>query len=76
MPGSSWTVISKHWDFNLVTDAKTPLEQAPEHIKLAVDLIMLLEQHQLPPDIVLKALALVKQDYIAKQRQQQQSGCE
>ncbi|WP_040552039.1 YbaM family protein [Rheinheimera nanhaiensis] len=59
-----------------MSSAKTSLEQAPEHIKLAVDLIMLLEQHQLPPDIVLKALALVKQDYIAKQRQQQQSGCE
>ncbi|MEO3679509.1 YbaM family protein [Rheinheimera sp. FR7-31] len=59
-----------------MTNAKTPLKQAPEHVKLAVDLIMMLEQHQLPPDMVLKALALVKQDYIAKQRQQQQSGCD
>ncbi|WP_372763003.1 YbaM family protein, partial [Pseudoalteromonas sp.] len=39
-----------------------PLEHAPDHVKLAVDLIMLLEQHGLPPADVLKALEIVKQD--------------
>ncbi len=43
------------------------LEQAPEHIKLAVDLIMLLEQQQLDVDTVLKALAIVQQDFNNKQ---------
>ena len=34
-----------------------PLETAPTHIKLAVDLIMILEQHDVEPEDVLKALA-------------------
>lgn len=59
-----------------MSSANKPLEHAPEHVKLAVDLIMLLEQQQLPPATVLKALGLVKQDYIAKLAQQQQSGNE
>jgi hypothetical protein len=42
------------------------LEQAPTHIKLAVDLIMLLEQHDLPPADVLKALEIVKSDFEKK----------
>ncbi len=42
------------------------LEKAPEHVKLAVDLIMLLEQHEIAPSTVLKALELVKSDYSAK----------
>ncbi|TMO71839.1 DUF2496 domain-containing protein [Pseudoalteromonas aurantia] len=47
------------------------LEAAPPHIKLAVDLIMLLEQHELPADQVLAALDIVKSDY-----QQKLSNCE
>jgi hypothetical protein len=39
-----------------------PLTEAPEHVKLAVDLIMLLEQHQLQADTVLQALEIVKKD--------------
>ena len=35
-----------------------PLEEAPTHVKLAVDLIMILEQHDVEPEEVLKALAL------------------
>ncbi|KAF7775335.1 hypothetical protein PCIT_a1504 [Pseudoalteromonas citrea] len=42
------------------------LEAAPSHIKLAVDLIMLLEQHELPPEQVLAALDIVKSDYQQK----------
>ena len=47
-----------------------PLHQAPPEIQLAVDLIELLEQHQLEPQLVLAALSIVKQDYqhkLAKQ---------
>lgn len=44
----------------------TPLDQAPPEIQLAVDLIMLLEQHQLAPPLVLKALAIVTADYQKK----------
>ena len=42
---------------------KTQLEQAPEHIKLAVDLILLLEQHQLDTETVLQALKVVQADF-------------
>ena len=40
-----------------------PLEEAPTHIKLAVDLIMILEQHDVEPEEVLKALDIVKSDF-------------
>lgn len=43
------------------------LEQAPDEVKLAVDLIMLLEQHQIPNATVLAALEIVRQDYLRKQ---------
>lgn len=43
-----------------------PLEQAPTHVKLAVDLIMLLEQHDVTPEDVLKALEIVKSDFEKK----------
>ena len=39
------------------------LENAPTHVKLAVDLIMLLEQHELPAEDVLDALEIVKSDF-------------
>ena len=42
------------------------LEQAPTHVKLAVDLIMLLEQHQVAPNDVLNALEIIKDDYERK----------
>lgn len=38
------------------------LENAPTYIKLAIDLIMLLEQHQVDPHIALAAIDVVKQD--------------
>ena len=40
-----------------------PLEEAPTHVKLAVDLIMILEQHDVEPEEVLKALDIVKSDW-------------
>lgn len=42
------------------------LENAPDDVKLAVDLIMLLEEHQLAPETVLSALEMVKRDFEKK----------
>lgn len=39
------------------------LENSPDEVRLAVDLIMLLENHDIPPETVLKALEIVRQDY-------------
>ncbi len=43
-----------------------PLEEAATHVKLAVDLIMILEQHDVEPEEVLKALDIVKTDFKKK----------
>jgi hypothetical protein len=50
-----------------------PLDQAPPAVKLAVDLIMLLEQHQLDPAVVLAALPIVTKDFQRKLQMQQQA---
>jgi len=42
------------------------LENAPDEVKLAVDLIMLLEEHEVAPDTVLKALEIVRRDFEKK----------
>ncbi|WP_130834256.1 pleiotropic regulatory protein RsmS [[Erwinia] mediterraneensis] len=42
------------------------LENAPDEIKLAVDLIMLLEENPLPTQTVLAALAIVQRDFEKK----------
>lgn len=42
------------------------LENAPPEVKLAVDLIMLLEENHIAPNVVLAALAIVQRDYEAK----------
>lgn len=39
------------------------LENAPDEVKLAVDLIMLLENHAIPAETVLKALEIVRRDF-------------
>ncbi|RVU40500.1 DUF2496 domain-containing protein [Rheinheimera riviphila] len=44
-------------------DTPVPLAQAAVEIQLAVDLIMLLEQQQLPPAVILAALEIVQQDF-------------
>ena len=44
----------------------SPLDQAPTHMKLAVDLIMILEQHDVAPEEALKALEIVKSDFEKK----------
>lgn len=42
------------------------LENAPDEVKLAVDLIMLLENHDIPAETVLKALEIVRKDFEGK----------
>ncbi|ELY4327868.1 pleiotropic regulatory protein RsmS [Cronobacter sakazakii] len=42
------------------------LEQALDEVKLAVDLIMLLENHDIAPQTVLAALEIVRNDYLRK----------
>lgn len=39
------------------------LNKAPAHIKLAVDLIQLLEENNIAPEVALRALEIVQQDY-------------
>lgn len=38
------------------------LDKAPDHVKLAVDLIMLLEQHDIDPKKAIRALKIVIED--------------
>ncbi|KMV30654.1 pleiotropic regulatory protein RsmS [Photobacterium swingsii] len=45
-----------------MTEKTSPLDNAPEDIKLAVDLIYLLESNEIAPEIALSALAMVKKD--------------
>ena len=42
------------------------LENAPDEVKLAVDIIALLESNNIAPEIVLSALEIVRQDYVNK----------
>ncbi|WP_082861033.1 pleiotropic regulatory protein RsmS [Marinomonas aquimarina] len=42
------------------------LDSAPDHIKLAVDLIALLEENEIPNDTAIAALKIVLQDYQQK----------
>ncbi|SDI63961.1 Protein of unknown function [Ferrimonas sediminum] len=42
------------------------LEHAPDEVKLAVDLIYLLESNEVDPATALKALAIVQKDLQAK----------
>lgn len=51
------------------------LENAPDDVKLAVDLIMLLETHNIPAETALRALEIVRQDFLRKQREAE-SGAE
>ncbi len=48
------------------TISNTPLEQADQHIQLAVDLIYLLESNDLPAETVVKALNIVTADFKQK----------
>ncbi|HDZ5415021.1 MULTISPECIES: pleiotropic regulatory protein RsmS [Vibrio] len=43
-------------------ESKSSLDDAPEEIKLAVDLIYLLETNEIDPKIALKAIKIVQSD--------------
>ncbi|WP_419571059.1 YbaM family protein [Rheinheimera sp.] len=47
----------------MTKNSTTPLSEAAPEVQLAVDLIQLLEQHQLPAELVLGALKIVQRDY-------------
>ncbi|GKW12186.1 pleiotropic regulatory protein RsmS [Pectobacterium sp. IFB5596] len=49
------------------------LENAPPEVKLAVDLIMLLEENQIEPRIALAALEIVRADFEKKCQQEENS---
>jgi hypothetical protein len=50
-----------------VTKTKTPaLSDAPLEVQLAVELILLLEQQDLPAEAVLAALTIVQRDFQKK----------
>lgn len=44
----------------------SPLENAPDEIKLAVDLIYLLESNEVDPKVALEAINIVRQDLQCK----------
>lgn len=46
-----------------------PLEQAPEHIQLAVDLIQVLEDANIEVNTAIKALEIALADFIERQKQ-------
>lgn len=48
------------------TDFVEPLDSADPHVKLAVDLIMILEEHDIDPQTVLDALPIIEMDYRSK----------
>ncbi|WP_047688329.1 pleiotropic regulatory protein RsmS [Vibrio sp. ZOR0018] len=49
-----------------MNDPTVPLDSASEEIKLAVDLIYLLETNQIEPHTALEALKIVQQDLLRK----------
>ena len=49
---------------------RSPLNDAPVEIKLAVDLICLLENNNLDPQTVLSALDIVRRDFEKKHQAQ------
>jgi hypothetical protein len=46
-----------------MANTPVPLAQAAVEVQLAVELIMLLEQQQLPPAVILAALDIVQADF-------------
>ena len=46
--------------------APSPLDSAPEEIKLAVDLIYLFESNEIDPKVALEAIKIVEKDLQAK----------
>lgn len=66
MPDASEPFSASTVQSTSTNETSVPLSQAPAHVQLAVDLIYLLEQHQLPTEVVLKALRIVEHDFARK----------
>ncbi|MGF1776482.1 pleiotropic regulatory protein RsmS [Vibrio nomapromontoriensis] len=47
------------------------LENAPEDVKLAVDLIYLLESNDISPEVAIKAIDMVRADLLRQLEQEQ-----
>lgn len=45
-----------------ISQSQSSIEQAPDSVKLAVDLIYLLETHNIAPATALEAIEMVKRD--------------
>lgn len=54
-----------------IQESPVALEDESPEVKLAVDLIMLLESNEMAPELVLAALEIVKKDYLTKVRERQ-----
>ena len=52
----------------VMSDGQT-IENAPTHVKLAIDLILLLEQHEIDAKTALQALEIVQKDFENKLNQ-------
>ena len=52
----------------VMSDDQT-IENAPTHVKLAIDLILLLEQHEIDAKTALQALEIVQKDFENKLNQ-------
>jgi len=48
----------------------SPLENAPEQVKLAVDLIYLLESNEIQPQVAIEAIEIVREDLLRKLKQE------
>ncbi|MGS0675037.1 pleiotropic regulatory protein RsmS [Shewanella sp. 0m-4] len=61
-------MLSKNVNLKIMSENKpiNALDKAPEEVKLAVDLIFLLENNQIATDVALAALEIVKKDLQAK----------
>ncbi|GAD91253.1 MULTISPECIES: pleiotropic regulatory protein RsmS [Vibrio] len=52
-----------------MSEPTSPLDNAPDDVKLAVDLIYLLESNEVDIETALSALEMVKNDLLSKQQQ-------
>lgn len=60
------TPASDDGQTNTEQETAHPLAHAPQDVKLAVDLIYLLETNEIPKDVALSALEMVKNDLLKK----------
>lgn len=51
-----------------MSESHTSMDKAPDDIKLAVDLIYLLESNEVDVDIALSAIDIVRQDLLRKKQ--------